>query len=473
MATFDIEFEDNIIAAALQDEAFVKRAARICDSHHFGTKEHGWLWKVVADVWSKYRERVTPRLILARAREEFPDEDDRKPYISLAKRLFKTEPESPSAALEELGKFVRFVNLQLAIEEGVAALEKGDADAAEKALNKGARNTASERTYTHIRWIEEFGERQSQRQYEKEHPEEIKVVPTGMKRLDKALGGGGRVGELGLVMGTTGRGKSIMLQNIAYSALKRSFGVAHFALEMPARQVAARQDSLWSGVYYSKFKTWDFKPSELRALERRRKRTERMFRNRYHIFSMPVRSADIRQVYGALDDLAAEYDFRPEVIIMDSGDHLRAVDKSLDSFRLQQAEVYWDLKRLAEEEGYVVWSSVHAGREWATKTATAEATAEAYDKARIADTVISINDPSAGTGRRRRAVEVSDEDDESEEPEEVKDGSTVPGKKRLQAFLAKYRDGDSNFKFDIDCDFARMLIRDASEDEEDEVSEGD
>lgn len=459
---FDIEFEDAVIGQCLRDDAYLRQAVRIANSHHFGTKEHAWVWKVISDTWAKFRERPHATLIISAARADFKKDEERLPYLALVQRLIKLKPTGPKAALDQLRSFVRQVTLQLALEKGADALEKGDLEAAERAASTASRRVLSDRNWTHIPWIEGFQERQAARKYEKEHPEDFKVIPTGLPRLDKALGGGIRKCEVGLIMGTTGRGKSILESNIVHAGISRKHGCASFAMEMPARQVASRHDSRWSALRYDQFKTFDFKPSELRELNARWEKARKAYANLLHIISMPVRSADIRTIRAALDDLKDEHGFTPSFIVLDSADHLNSTDTTLDSFRLQQADVYWRLKELAEEEGIAVWSTVHAGREWAVQTATAEATSESYDKARIADIIVTINDPNAkDTARRRKAVEVSTDDDE-DEPSEVKGFSVEEGRRAMELFLAKYRDGVSHLKIPLDCDFARMTIKEAS-----------
>lgn len=465
--SFDIEFEDAVLGQCLRDDGYLRRAVRICNAHHFGTKEHAWVWKVTAEHWAKFRERPHVKIIIHRARADFRKEDERKLYLTLVARLIKAKPSGPKAALDHLHKFVRHVTLQLALERGAEALEKGDLEAAEKATAGASRMASVERNWTHVRWIEEFGERQAARKYEREHPELFKIIPTGLTRLDKALGGGIRKGEVGLIMGTTGRGKSILESNIVHYGVSRKFPFASFAFEMPARQVAARHDSRWSAIQYDKFKSFDFAPSELRELEGRLKKALKAYANLLHIISMPVRSADIRTVRAALDDLRDEHDFVPDCVVLDSADHLKAVDQSLDSFRLQQAEVYWSVKEMAEELGIAVWTTTHAGKEWAVQIATSEATSESYDKARIADIILSINDPNAKDPRRRRkTVEIVDDDDtaEPEEPAEVRGfDDEAAARRAMELYLAKYRDGLSKLRLPLDCDFSRMLIREKRE----------
>ncbi len=459
---FDQAFEDSVLGACLRDTGFLKRAVRIVDAHHFAGKEREWIWKVISETWNKFQERATPRLLAARAKRDFKDEERRKPHLALAIKLWKAAPDAPESALEELKSFVRYVNLQLGMEAAAECLERGELDEAESSLEK-AKVRSVDRAYTHVQWIEGFEDRQAQRKYEREHPDEFTVIPTGIKKLDKALSGGARIGEVGLIMGTTGRGKSILSSNFAHSAIKHGFPTVVFGMEMPARQIAARHDSRWSGMEYNKFKQYDFRPDELRELDSRLRRARKQFKNKLHIISMPVRSADIRTIRGALQDLKDEHGFTPAQVVMDSADHLNSTNKSLESFRLQQAEVYWELKRLAEEDGYMVWSTTHAGREWATKIATAEASSESYDKSRIADLVLSINDPAYGGGKRRRRVEFAEELDEEKDDDEEIEAPTLGGSKLLELFLAKYRDGISMMKIPLDADFARILVKEKEE----------
>lgn len=469
---FDAAYEDSVLAESLRDEAFLKRAARVCAQHHFATKERAWLWGVIHDNWTKYHERTSGKIVASRARREFDKVDKRRPYLLLARKVFRTRSKNPQAVLEELERFVRHVNVQLAIEESATMLEKGKIDDAEQAIAKASRSVARTRPYTHIRWIEEFPERQAQRKYEREHPDEFTTIPLGFPRIDKTLSGGGRKGELALIMGTTGRGKSIFLTNSVQACVARGYNAIYFGFEMPARQIAARQDSRWTGMQYSKFKGYDFKPSELRTVRRRLKKARKQFRNRLHIVSMPVRSANIQDVRNAIEDLRQDHGFEADAIFLDSADHLRSLETYGGNFRLQQAEVYWSAKELAEEDGYFVMSSTHAGREWATKIATAEASSEAYDKSRIADMVMSINDPNEMRRKGRKTV-IADDDEDDEDDEELGEPTVKDGAKLMELYLGKYRDGDSRFMVNVEADFACMTMKEVKESDGQDVDNDD
>lgn len=469
----DLEFEEMVLSASLRSDTYLQTAARTARGHHFATKHHTWVWEVLEASWNQNRERPTIGMFVEEARRAFKKVEERRGYLELLHKLIKEKPKSPKNALKYLTRFVAKVQYHKVTETLADALEAEDLEAAQKAFQAGTRVTAAERRYKHVRWMEEFEDRQARRKYEASHPGEFRVIPTGWPSLDRVLAGGVRTGEVALMMGTTGRGKSIAMNNIANRAVKAGFSVVIVGFEMGASQIAMRQDSTWSGYGYEKFKTYKFKPSEIRMLKLKRERMAKRFGNKLHILSFPVRSANIQDVGSALQDLKDEWSFKPDLVILDSADHLLAIESSKESFRLQQSEVYWSAKRLGEENNFAIWSSTHAGREWSDKIATAEASSESYDKSRIADLVASLNDPFA-KGRRMKVIEVSGEEDEEEEAEII-GYAKGNGPRTLKIHLAKYRDGDSQFSFEVKADFARMRITEVKkrkdEDENDEESE--
>jgi hypothetical protein len=117
------------------------------------------------------------------------------------------------------------------------------------------------------------------------------------------------------------------------------------------------------------------------------------------------------------------------------------------------------LSSLAEEDGYAIWSSTHAGRDWADSVATAEATSESYDKSRIADIVVSLNTPK----KKSRTTKVEFDVDGEEIKEAAKPASTSAVGTYLELFLAKYRDGLSKVTIPLDAEFSKIYMRELDE----------
>lgn len=451
---FDTQFEETVLAASLKDFTYLRKAAGVLNSHHFNSPQHAWLWKTIHAIYGEHREAATKKLVYKRARRDFSDQDKRAPYRALIKRIFALKPKAANASLDELILFVRHVNAQLALEEAAQALEKGEVDRAYDITARLQQRDVKPREYTIQPWIEGFQKRQDERKYKKEHPEKFKRIPTGFKRLD-AITGGLEVAELGLMLATTNKGKSIMLNNLAFNALMRGYKPAYITFEMSASKINMRQDARWLRMMYDKFKFYDFTQAELRQIEKKRKKAMKRWKNKFHVVGMPVRRCSVDTVRRALDDLKHEYNFEPDMLLFDSADHMVPAAR-MDSFRLEQSAVYWELKGLAETDGYAVWTSTHAPRDFATEIATAEATGESYDKARIADMVVSLNTPSKKT--RRTTVKLDIDGEGEDGGEEVPELSEHAKGKYIEMFLAKYRDGDSQIGIPLDAQFARMLV---------------
>jgi hypothetical protein len=461
---FDKDFEEDVLACCMRSTDYLKRASRLLESHHFHSPQHGWVWKALKSVWDEFRERANGKLLLAKAARDYVDDDERLGVIELTKRIGERAPRAGKATLEELTLFVKFTNAQLAFEAGAKALEKGDVDKAYEEIHKLSRRSLQTQAYTHQQWIEHFTERLANRKYRRDHPEEFPRVPTGFKKLDHILSGGLEVTEVGMVLATTGRGKSICLANMCYSAVARGIPCVYFSMEMPAEQIGLRHDARWLNLSYRQLKEFNFKPSELAHIASRLKCFKKRFANKLHIISTPLKKCDINLVRSVLDDLWDEYKFRPRAIFLDSADHMSSVSVGKrEEYRLQQSGVYWEIADLAGEEGYAIWTSTQAGRDWADKIAEVESAGESYDKARIVDVAFSLNAPVKKT---RTTVVVKDgEDDDSGETKKKLVGT------RLELRLGKYRDGKSMITIPIDADFARMHMSEIESDSEEPTSE--
>lgn len=453
---FDVEFENDILATALKDSDYLRRASPILEGHHLSTPEHTWVWEQLRSHHLKFKERIALPHLVARAKAEFRDEDALRETLEFVRKMVKRSAVAPKASLGELEAFTKTVGIHLLMEEGAKLLEKGETDKAYEVLDR-AKHTKRVRDYQLVRWIEEFESRQDRRRILKEHPELLRYVATGFKKLDRIIRGVSP-GELAMWMATTGVGKSIAMANILYNGAKDGKRGAVFSLEMPADQYAARLDARWLGMSYRKMKMYDFSSDELRAIDKRLAGAAKVFKNNVKILSMPLRAANVDWISSALDDLKAEDKFDPDFVIIDSGDHMQSKQKYDGQYRLQQAEIYWGLKGLALDRDIAIWSTTQAGKEWKGRRAGAEAASESYDKARIADLVISLNEPSKAT-RSTRSDDDGDDEGESETAEPSTPMSS-PDAKMLEMLLAKYRDGESGILIPMEADFSKMLLHD-------------
>jgi replicative DNA helicase len=73
-------------------------------------------------------------------------------------------------------------------------------------------------------------------------------IPTGIPELDSMTNGGLKKAQVGMVVGGTGRGKSIFLQWLARVAILMGKRVVYITMELPEDEIADRFDSMFARV---------------------------------------------------------------------------------------------------------------------------------------------------------------------------------------------------------------------------------
>lgn len=442
MSGLDIEFERDVVARALRDAAFARQASGVLDDGDFSTPHLAWMWGCVKDVLAKHGELMTPAAFKAIAGRDYPDAQRRLPYLKEISSSYRRDASSAKVALEEMVRFRRFARLSDGMMNAAKKLEEGDVDEAEREVRQVLAKSVDKSGWTSLAWAEDFEARQAERLRLALNPEEARRIPTGITSLDKILRGGAGPGELCEVMATTNKGKSIFLVNVGYAAIMRGFRTVYFTLEMTASQQATRFDSRFTFHLYDRFHTADWTEEERTKMRARFERQKKFTKN-LRIVGLPM-NATPSMLRSALDE-AKDVLGGVDLIEIDSLDHMLP-DVIHRETRINHTEIYKFGKQLAQDEMCALWSSVHAGREWEKKVATTAAAGESYDKSRLADVQVSIND--GGAGSRRRAV-VSDGTEGDEDP--------TPA---LKGFVPKNRDGRARVEFAIEADLARMLMRD-------------
>lgn len=278
-------------------------------------------------------------------------------------------------------------------------------------------------------WLfENFAQRYSMRMSQVEDH-----IPTGIGELDRVLGGGLPIGEMGIWVAYPKRGKTTLLANLGVQAVRRDVhNVLHVVLEGSRRQVAARYDTIFAQEAYWKVKTSRISDETFRQIQF----DYQMFQRR-----LVIRGFTERWNYSAADideemrELRRLHNWRPHLIIVDYGDLLRGRGKNYRNETEVQREAFRDLKTLANR-GHGLWTASQAQRPKKNLDADAEtlesrSIADCYDKVRVADFLGTINQ----TALERQALQM-----------------------RLLAEM--YRDNEAGKIFHVRADFSTMTIRD-------------
>lgn len=187
------------------------------------------------------------------------------------------------------------------------------------------------------------------------------LIPTGIRKLDLAIGGLQR-GEVGLICGETGIGKSIVLSNIALNACYNlNKNVIFFSLEMPRIQCELRAHSWLAKILYSRFRMGTLRTKDeekwIQVVKKYRKGHKS-----YFIIVEKSRGASAEELENDAYEIQEERGQKAELIITDYLNIMESNKKITGASKdhATQAEVAYDLKKMAAgfngNEGIALWS---------------------------------------------------------------------------------------------------------------------
>lgn len=170
-------------------------------------------------------------------------------------------------------------------------------------------------------------------------------IPTGIRALDEAIGGGFPTGQVSIVIGGTGSGKSELARHVRNRAAADGHGVVHVDVELGARRIAERNISQVASIASAILRKRD---------EWSDNQTNGIFSAIGEMDNAPIRTicpggavplvdleASIRL---ALSDLPKD---KPALVILDSAQRLAASFDS-DTQRLQVQGFMWWVSALAQ-----------------------------------------------------------------------------------------------------------------------------
>lgn len=310
----------------------------------------------------------------------------------------------PVYVFSELDNFLRIREMEKQVGEASQWLKTGNLDEAQKALSR-TRNSISFTPGI------KFQSREFFRFLEKEEDGEdsIPIGITAMERLHHVP----KRKTLTIFLAPPGKGKSWFLVNVGKHALMHGKSVLHLTLEMSEDEVASRYAQAVFSL--SRYDTSLIQITELLSpeesngislfnfhkLERPGIMDESVRKNLIHramqfssraplwVKEFPTAHLAMFQFRAYLDNMERNYNFKPDVIIVDYAD-LFAVNT--DNYRLGLGEIIKELRGLAVTNNAAVFTASQTNRESAkAKLITEDMVAEDWSKIATADHILTYN----------------------------------------------------------------------------------
>lgn len=393
--TFDCAFQTKIAAMILRDGTFSQRSEGLIEPGYFSIEAEAHLVALQQAYWGKYRsipstvtfDRLVNTAIAAkRIRSDLVSDVQQK----LAE-LHTTDISDRDFVLDEVSAFAKQRAIELAMDDAIDHLKNKDFVSIETKIKRAFMVGANDMGIA----SSDFGDRVSARaQVRRQEAAAIAAglrpansISTGCPELDDMLywKGYGR-GELSLYMGGAKRGKSIILANSSANSWLAGYNVLHVSLENGMRITEDRMES-----YVSKVPMNDLMDN-IAAVEAAMTAASSSTAGKLKIHQYPgggFRPADLRRLFEHYKAQGLAFD----QVTLDYPDLMTPDRPSRDGKKVDDsAQVYRDIRDHAAEENYALVGATQTNRVgYKAHVADADHVAEDFNRIRIADVVISIN----------------------------------------------------------------------------------
>jgi replicative DNA helicase len=366
----DKHFEERICQGLIVDHAWAEQMLEVLDIEYFNLEYTKEVTRIMFEYYKKYSAFPSFNL-LATIVKEMTDDVLKEKIIAYLIKIRKEPLNGDMDYVKEMAlDFCKRRALAGALESSLDLIENKKYEqiigTVQKALLAG-----SDRDVGHV-YLDNLDKRM----------ESIKrnPIPTPWKQLNNIMGGGLASGELGVIMGTTGQGKSHSIVDIAQHVACQGFNVALYTLELSDIYVGKRLDARVSGVPFD----------DLCAhKEGVKKAIQENIKGSIIIKSFPAKSITTLAIKNHINQLTLR-DKRPHLIIIDSGDLLKS-SRSYDQKRLEEESCYEEMRALAQELQLPIWSTCQSNREGLdVEVLTLKHVAESFGKAQISDFFLTM-----------------------------------------------------------------------------------
>lgn len=371
LTKFGTSFQIKAITVLLHDKKFLERTVDIINPKDFDSDSSQWIVKVIVKYFREYKNLPTVD-VLKTELMGIEDKTFKEAIVHQLKSAFSYVSDTDLDYIKTAYlDFCKNQAMKNALDKSIDLTEFGQYDKI-RSLMDGALRAGQERNLGH-NWREDVETRLS--------TSSRKTVPTPWKAINDITDGGLGPGELGVIVGMTGGGKSWCLSAIGAKAMRENLRVAHYTLELNQDYSGNRYDTIFTGI----------EPNKLRDSPDVVRNIISSIPGELIIKFYPPKSI----TYETIMTHAQQMDsigYKPDIIIIDYADLLRSAYAGNESRYLELGSIYEELRGLAGELQVPVWTCSQAQRYASNDDVIqGDRIAESYSKIMTADFVLSLS----------------------------------------------------------------------------------
>ena len=374
-------FQMKVISSLLTHKNFLQNINDVLDSEYFSNPAHKWIINEILDYYDKYHTTISMDIL----KVEMKKVENDVLQVSIREQLreaYKADIDDLTYVQEEFSTFCKNQQLKKALLSSVDLLKAGDYDSI-KYMIEAAMKAGQDKNIGH-----EY-RKDVESRYREDHRT---IVPTPWEPINNLIQGGLGNGDLGLIFGNPGGGKSWTLVALGGFAVKLGYNVIHYTLELSESYTGRRYDAFFTNVPVDRLEKHKTKVEE----------TVPELPGELVIKEYPMGKTTISNIESHIKKVT-DLGIKPDLIIIDYIDLLATRKKTADR-KGEIDDIYTSTKGLARQLNIPIWSVSQVNRAGAKDNVIeGDKAAGSYDKMMITDLSISLSrkkeDKVNGTGR--------------------------------------------------------------------------
>ena len=374
-------FQIKVLAALLVQVEFLQDLVEDVEESYFDGPATRWIFKKIKEYYRKYNTVPTSDYLKTELKK-LTVESLQADVKTVIKQAYEASDEDLRYVQEEFTSFCRNQKMREALSNSVSFLEEGNIEsiclAVEKASKVGEKKDIG---HLYVKDVE------SRYREDTRNP-----IETPWPIINSKTQGGLGAGDLGLIFGNPGGGKSWCLVALGAHAVMEGKTVVHYTLELSEGYVGKRYDACFTKI-------------PVQNLFSHRQEVENAIstlQGQLVIKEYPMKRATPMTIENHLKKLISN-GIIPDLVIIDYLDLLTTREKGKE-VKMEVDDIYTSVKGMAKELKLPVWTVSQVNRAGAKDDIIeGDKAAGSYDKIMTADISISLSrkkeDKVEGTGR--------------------------------------------------------------------------
>ena len=375
-------FQIKVLGSLLTDKAFLLNVRDVLQDDYFDADAHKWILQEIIGYFDKYHATITMDVLKIELTKI--DNDVLKTAIKEELRnSYQASQQDLEYVQEEFQTFCKNQKLKQALMDSADLLNQGDYDAI-RGMIEGALKAGMDKNIGH-----EYLKDIESRYRENYRP----TVPTPWPVLTEAFQGGWGPGDLAIIFGNPGGGKSWTMVAAAAHAVQQGHNVIYYTLELGEDYVGKRFDCYFTGYSIDEVNSHRDKVEEI----------VNKLPGKLIVKEYAPKSATVTTIKSHIQK-CEDMDFKADMVIIDYVDYLRGPSKKFSERKDEIDDVFVAVKGLAKDLKIPVLTPSQVNRMGAKdQIIEGDKAAGSYDKLMVADIAISLSrqkeDKVNGTGR--------------------------------------------------------------------------